>query len=256
MRSSHAVRSLPPQVCHHRQRRGRVLPASAMAAFGTASLPLAVMTDSYKACHPLMYPDAVRMVAYGEFRKGFRTAVRFCGLAACLTATWPGHARHCIRDPLHCGKLFGEALDSGGRGGLCALLQVPPSFFSSLPPPAHWRRPAALTTPASRNTPSRVSCSRSLCAIMTVRRPVEGGHLGGGGRPGASGGLTRLAGYFPVRLQALPEGTVVHANCPVYQVRLVGYLLQVTWALTLTSLRLRQRVSTPACALSWRLCSP
>jgi nicotinamide phosphoribosyltransferase len=26
-------------------------------------------------------------------------------------------------------------------------------------------------------------------------------------------------GYFPVRLEALPEGTVVHANCPVYQAR-------------------------------------
>jgi hypothetical protein len=28
------------------------------------------------------------------------------------------------------------------------------------------------------------------------------------------------AGYFPVRLEALPEGTVVHAHCPVYQARL------------------------------------
>jgi hypothetical protein len=26
-------------------------------------------------------------------------------------------------------------------------------------------------------------------------------------------------GYFPVRLEALPEGTVVHAHCPVYQAR-------------------------------------
>ena len=31
--------------------------------------------------------------------------------------------------------------------------------------------------------------------------------------------LTLPEGYFPVRLQALPEGTVVHANCPVYQAR-------------------------------------
>jgi len=66
------------------------------AAF--SSIPLAVMTDSYKACHPLMYPNASKMVAvrprapftrhslrfncasyvsprqYGEFRKGFRLA--------------------------------------------------------------------------------------------------------------------------------------------------------------------------------------
>ena len=29
----------------------------------------------------------------------------------------------------------------------------------------------------------------------------------------------RRPGYFPVRLEALPEGTVVHANCPIYQAR-------------------------------------
>ena len=29
----------------------------------------------------------------------------------------------------------------------------------------------------------------------------------------------RHAGYFPVRLEALPEGSVVHAHCPVYQAR-------------------------------------
>ena len=34
-----------------------------------SSVPLSVLTDSYKACHPLVYPDATKMVAYGEFRK-------------------------------------------------------------------------------------------------------------------------------------------------------------------------------------------
>jgi hypothetical protein len=28
-------------------------------------LPIAVLTDSYKAGHPLMYPNAQEMVAYG-----------------------------------------------------------------------------------------------------------------------------------------------------------------------------------------------
>ena len=32
------------------------------------------------------------------------------------------------------------------------------------------------------------------------------------------------AGYFPVRLETLPEGSVVHANCPIYQARLSGQL--------------------------------
>jgi len=34
-------------------------------------IPLAVLTDSYKATHFLMYPPANRMVAYGEFRTTF-----------------------------------------------------------------------------------------------------------------------------------------------------------------------------------------
>lgn len=35
-------------------------------------------------------------------------------------------------------------------------------------------------------------------------------------------------GYFPVTLQAVPEGTVVHANVPVYQVR-VPFAGRFTW---------------------------
>ncbi len=27
-----------------------------------------------------------------------------------------------------------------------------------------------------------------------------------------------VAGHFPVKLEALPEGTVIHAHVPVYQV--------------------------------------
>eukprot|EP00878_Enallax_costatus_P024999 GHUV01026716.1.p1 GENE.GHUV01026716.1~~GHUV01026716.1.p1 ORF type:complete len:157 (+),score=31.78 GHUV01026716.1:226-696(+) len=35
------------------------------------AVPISVMTDSYKASHFLQYPEAKRMVAYGEFRQGF-----------------------------------------------------------------------------------------------------------------------------------------------------------------------------------------
>jgi len=34
-------------------------------------LPMAILTDSYKATHFLQYPPAKKMVAYGEFRTGF-----------------------------------------------------------------------------------------------------------------------------------------------------------------------------------------
>ena len=47
-----------------------------MAHLQVSALPLAVLTDSYKACHPLMYPDATKMVAVRVFAS--RT-VRFGG---------------------------------------------------------------------------------------------------------------------------------------------------------------------------------
>lgn len=36
-----------------------------------SKLSTAVLTDSYKATHPYMYPDCEEMVAYGEFRRAF-----------------------------------------------------------------------------------------------------------------------------------------------------------------------------------------
>lgn len=34
-------------------------------------IPLALLTDSYKTTHWYLYPDAQKMVAYGEFRSGY-----------------------------------------------------------------------------------------------------------------------------------------------------------------------------------------
>lgn len=38
---------------------------------GPLGIPLSVLTDSYKATHFRLYPDALKMTAYGEFRSGF-----------------------------------------------------------------------------------------------------------------------------------------------------------------------------------------
>jgi hypothetical protein len=43
------------------------LPSSS-APFG---VPIAILTDSYKASHFAQYPAANKLVAYGEFRRGF-----------------------------------------------------------------------------------------------------------------------------------------------------------------------------------------
>lgn len=53
-------------------------------------IPIAVLTDSYKATHFLQYPECKKMVAYGEFRAPFENnkedsrlifyGIRFIGL--------------------------------------------------------------------------------------------------------------------------------------------------------------------------------
>jgi hypothetical protein len=91
-----------------------------------------------------------------------------------------------------------------------------------------WRLPArvAHTTRASRSIPFPASCLRSLCERTTARRRSLSlrapPHLcaSQGARVVLSARAPLLvAGYFPVRLEALPEGTVVHANTPIYQVQ-------------------------------------
>lgn len=34
-------------------------------------IPMAICTDAYKATHQHQYPDATKMVSYGEFRCGY-----------------------------------------------------------------------------------------------------------------------------------------------------------------------------------------
>ena len=53
---------------HHRRTpplrrvQSRAMPLGSARSF-FASIPLSVLTDSYKACHPLVYPEATKMVA-------------------------------------------------------------------------------------------------------------------------------------------------------------------------------------------------
>jgi hypothetical protein len=46
--------------------------SSSSSASGSLMVPVSVLTDSYKASHFLMYPEADLMVAYGEFRGPFQ----------------------------------------------------------------------------------------------------------------------------------------------------------------------------------------
>jgi len=122
-------------------------------------IPLSVLTDSYKASHFLMYPDAQMMVAYGEFRASF------------------------AKDPEDSRFVF-----YGMRYIVENYLEVP------------WTEhdvEAAARFYATHNagfTPFPFPKDLFLKFVRENR------------------------GFFPVRIEALPEGTVANVHVPVYQI--------------------------------------
>jgi len=133
-----------------------------------SSVPLSVLTDSYKATHPLVYPDVTRMVAYGEYRKGFNldsgqhdeddNRVKVYGMRYIvenfLEQRW-------TMEDVQLAAHFYSTHNAGGTD-----FPFPPALFEKF--------------------------------------------------------VTENDGYFPIRLEAVPEGTVVHANVPVYQITAEG----------------------------------
>jgi hypothetical protein len=51
--------------------RGKRFRFSVFPEMSLCRLPPPILTDSYKAAHPFLYPEAKKMVAYGEFRCPF-----------------------------------------------------------------------------------------------------------------------------------------------------------------------------------------
>ncbi len=131
--------------------------------FGTFGIPLGIMADSYKAAHFEMYPEAQKMVAYGEFRAPFKdlqgdTRFVFYGIRY-LVETYLDH-RWTDADVDRARDFY--ATHNAG--------------FTPFPFPEH-----------------------------LFRKFVRENH-----------------GYFPVTIQALPEGTVAHIHVPVYQITADG----------------------------------
>eukprot|EP00899_Mesostigma_viride_P010131 jgi/Mesvir1/19119/Mv12861-RA.1 len=127
------------------------------------TVPIAVLSDSYKAAHYEQYPSASKMVAYGEFRRGFNgdkedTRIAFYGM------------RYIVEKYLH-------------RQWTMDDLEAADKFFSthnvghtSFPYPRH----------------------------LFLKFIQEND------------------GYFPIKLEALPEGTAVYKHVPVYQITAQG----------------------------------
>ncbi|KAI8058459.1 nicotinate phosphoribosyltransferase family-domain-containing protein [Syncephalis plumigaleata] len=130
---------------------------------GPFGIPLAVLTDSYKATHPFLYPDAAQMTAYGEFRCSYNNdkedhRIVFYGI------------RHIIEQLVV--KPWTE-LD----------VQRADDFFK---------------THNAGFTPFPFPKDLFLKFIREHN------------------------GYFPVKIEALPEGTVCHPHTPVYQITTTG----------------------------------
>ncbi len=124
-----------------------------------AFIPLSLATDSYKASHFTMYPEAKKMVAYGEFRKPFRgdkddNRFIFYGMRY-LINTYLN--RQWTKEDVHKAELFYSTHNAG---------------FKAFPFPTD-----------------------------LMLKFVEENN-----------------GYFPIKVQALPEGTCAHIHVPVYQI--------------------------------------
>ncbi|KAK3245895.1 hypothetical protein CYMTET_44556 [Cymbomonas tetramitiformis] len=127
-------------------------------------IPISVLTDSYKAGHNKMYPDCTKMVAYGEFRKGFREK--------------DGHDTKDTRLVVYGIRYIVETFIS--KRWTMEDIGAADKFYSTHAAPFFTQYPFP----------------KALFEKF----------------------VTENDGFFPIKLEALMEGTVVHAHVPVYQV--------------------------------------
>ncbi|KAL7752198.1 hypothetical protein RI367_002243 [Sorochytrium milnesiophthora] len=149
-----------------------------MSANAMLNLPFFVLTDSYKLSHYAMYPDANKMVAYGEFRSPYDHdaddhRIVFYGM------------RYIVEQYI-------------ARQWTQADLVLAEQFFAT-------HNAGRTPFPFPRDLFQRF--------------------------------ITENDGFFPVKIEALPEGSVVYPHVPVYQVTAEGeYARLVTFLETLLTM--------------------
>eukprot|EP00854_Cymbomonas_tetramitiformis_P005473 gene5473-6634_t len=127
-------------------------------------IPISILTDSYKAGHNRMYPSCTKMVAYGEFRKGFKGK--------------HGHDTDDTRLVVYGIRYIVETFIS--KKWTMEDIETASLFFST------------------HNAPMFTEYPFPKELFEKFVRENDG--------------------YFPVKLEALPEGSVVHVHIPVYQI--------------------------------------
>lgn len=139
-------------------------PSSPSAEALLTGLPVALLTDSYKAAHFAQYPDAKRMVAYGCFRKAFK-------------------------------KEGGAADKTDTRLIFYGMRYIVNSYFNR-----QWTMHDVSSAAQFYSTHNAGFTQFPFPRELFEKFVKENN------------------GYLPVKLEALPEGTVVHAGCPVFQI--------------------------------------
>ncbi|CAG9465634.1 unnamed protein product [Pedinophyceae sp. YPF-701] len=135
-----------------------------LAVMRPTDIPIFVLADSYKATHCQQYPEAQRMVAYGEFRRGFEKDVEDTRFV-CFGM------RYIIENYLL-------------RQWTMQDVEMADAFYKS------HLAPGNTAFPWPRDLFERF--------------------------------VRENNGYFPLKVQALPEGTVANARVPVYQITAEG----------------------------------
>ncbi|RKP04650.1 nicotinamide phosphoribosyltransferase [Thamnocephalis sphaerospora] len=135
---------------------------------GPLGIPLALLTDSYKTCHPFLYPDAERMVAYGEFRCAFDQdpkdhRIVFYGIRHIIETIV---ARQWTEEDVERADAFFHTHNAGHTA-----FPFPKDLFLKF--------------------------------------------------------VKENQGHFPVRIEALPEGTICYPHTPVYQISTSGEYAQL-----------------------------
>ena len=148
-------------------------PSSQLSEVLLTGLPVALLTDSYKAAHYAQYPAASKMVAYGSFRKAFKPREgsppdpddrRLVVYGIRYVVESYLHRRWTATDVEQAAAFYAHH-NAGGT-----QYPFPRELFDSI--------------------------------------------------------VSDHGGYFPVKLEAIPDGSVVHAGCPIFQAGAPSSLLR------------------------------
>ena len=194
-------------------------PGELLPGTRTLECPLTVMADSYKAGHHLMYPDAVEMSAYGEFRKPFQ--VFKDKIDSDLVTR--------IKEQLKTDAINGlKVTNNGTSPNLSAesLKEVETNVNAAIDKTMNGFAQSEDLINDSRIVfyGLRYYIQQFLTRGITeedIRRSEKfyAEHNMGGtpvSFPKKLFSRIEELGYFPVKIQALPEGTVIYPHTPVF----------------------------------------